>query len=65
MNNEGYPYYLNNNSNNNANQQNKNNEYYKRKKIKKLDNNLYMDKPLIYFAKNLNIFGKDLGACRL
>jgi len=65
MNNQGYPFYVNNiNSNNNVNQQNNSNEYNKRKKIKKLDNTLYMNKPLSYLAKNLNLLGKDQGACR-
>ena len=67
MNNNGYPYYYNNNnnsSNNNNNQPNINNDYNKRKKIKKLDGNMYFNKPLSYLAKNLNSLGKDQGACR-
>ena len=62
MNNQGYPHFTNNNHQQNNN--NNNNDYNKRKKIKKLDNNLYMDKPLGYLAKNLNLLGKDQGACR-
>ena len=64
MNNQGYPHFTNNNHQQNNNNNNNNNEYNKRKKIKKLDNNLYMDKPLSYLAKNLNLLGKDQGACR-
>ena len=68
MNNNGYPYYYNNNNNssnnNNNNQPNINNDYNKRKKIKKLDGNMYFNKPLSYLAKNLNSLGKDQGACR-
>ena len=64
MNNQGYPHFTNNNHQQNNNNNNNNNDYNKRKKIKKLDNNLYMDKPLSYLAKNLNLLGKDQGACR-
>ena len=65
-NNNGYPYYYNNNNNNSNsnNQPNMNNDYNKRKKIKKLDGNMYFNKPLSYLAKNLNSLGKDQGACR-
>ena len=65
-NNNGFPYYFNNNNNNsnNNNQQNNNNDYNKRKKIKKLDSNMYLNKPLSYLSKNLNSLGKDQGACR-
>ena len=65
-NNNGFPYYFNNNNNNNLNnnQQNNNNDYNKRKKIKKLDSNMYLNKPLSYLSKNLNSLGKDQGACR-
>jgi hypothetical protein len=64
INNQGYPHFTNNNHQQNNNNNNNNNDYNKRKKIKKLDNNLYMDKPLSYLAKNLNLLGKDQGACR-
>ena len=62
INNQGYQPIFNNNINNN--QLKNNNDYNKRKKIKKLENSLYKDKPLNYLANNLNLLGKDQGACR-
>ena len=62
INNQGYQPIFNNNINNS--QLKNNNDYNKRKKIKKLENSLYKDKPLNYLANNLNLLGKDQGACR-
>jgi len=36
----------------------------KRKKIKKLENSMYMNKPLSFLAQNIVVLGKDQSACR-
>ena len=36
----------------------------KRKKIKKLENSMYMNKPLSFLAQNIIVLGKDQSACR-
>ena len=60
INNQLYQNYYNNINN----QQQNNNDFNKRKKVKKLDNSLYINKPLSYLAKNLDLLGRDQGACR-
>ena len=52
-------YFINNNK---INKHRKNGK--KKKKCKKLDNSFYMNKPLGFVGKNLNILGRDQGACR-
>ena len=63
--NQNYPYFSQNNYiDMNNNQYNQPSHDNKRKKVKKLDNDFYIDKPLPFLAKYIHILGKDQGACR-
>ena len=61
---QNYPYFSKNNYIDINNQYNQSSRDNKRKKIKKLDNDFYIDKPLPFLAKYIQILGKDQGACR-